>query len=365
MLPRALLGLIRDGVENEEDRSAKFFSVVAHLKNRFWRLNDIVSLFEKYPHGITKKYAGRVAKETKRVFDKVAEGRDKLPIITLRKGTLTRIVNESAAALHKAGVPVFERSGLLVYPHNEVFDAGEDFHTKKPRTTVVTTLARYSPEALLLDVDRSARFIEWKKVEGTLEPCAADPPGNIGRMVMNNARHWQVRPIVGVIMAPLLRQDGSIIGGNKPLYDAQSRLYYVPGVEVPAIPDNPSKEKAASALKWLSDNLLSEFPFASTLDHAVALSGLMTPLVRASMDVAPMHMFRANTAGSGKSYLVETASMIAIGEIPAVVTVPNDTAELEKRLGALIMRGVQIINLDNASIDVGGDTLCQIGVRHG
>jgi putative DNA primase/helicase len=110
----------------------------------------------------------------------------------------------------------------------------------------------------------------------------------------------------------------------------------------------------------LHDQLLAAFPFVSDVDRAVALSVLMTPLVRASMDVAPMHMIRANTAGSGKSYLVETAAMIATGELPAVVAVSADDDEMRKLISALIMRGAPIFSLDNASVDVGGDFLCQI-----
>jgi hypothetical protein len=253
LLPNDLLKLIRDGIE-DDDRSKVFFSVVARLKNKFWCLDDIVALFEKYPQGIAKKYAGRVREETKRVYDKIKSARDKLPIITIRKGEQTKIVGEIGAALHKAGVPVFERSGALVYPRNEVFEAG------KGRKTVVTTLAQYKPATIHLDIDRSAQFIEWKKVDGHLEPCIADPPPQITNLVLGNERHWQFRPIISVIMTPLLRQDGSIIGGNQTLYDAVSRLYYVPSVTLPEISERPSQDEGRQALQWLHDERAVRVP---------------------------------------------------------------------------------------------------------
>jgi putative DNA primase/helicase len=357
VLPPDILNLIRDGVEND-DRSANFFKAVAALKQRFWKLDGIVAMFEKYPQGIAKKYAGRVAQETKRVFDKFKPGRDKLPVITLRDGESVKIVGEIESALHKAGVPVFERGGALVHTHRETFEAGIDFHTGEPRKSAA--LKQYTPEALALDAGRSATFIKWKKEKGALVPFEVDAPGNHVRLMMHNSRHWSVRPIVGVATTPIMRADGSIIGGNRPLYDARSRLYYVPGVHVRDIDENPSKDDAAKALAWLRDQLLGEFPFAGDVDRSVALSALMTPLVRASMDVAPMHMVRANTAGSGKSYLVETASMIATGELPAIATYTPNEDEMRKHFSALLMRGAPIFSLDNASTDVGGDFLCQI-----
>jgi hypothetical protein len=241
LLPPDILTLIRDGVEDDE-RSANFFKAVATLKRKFWRLDDIVALFDRYPQGIAKKYAGRVREETKRAFNKINPGRDKLPKITLRDGDAIKIVGEIEAALQAAGVPMYERGGALVYPHKEQFEAGADFHTGLPRKTTVVTLKQYTQEALLLDAGRSATFIKWKERKGVLEPFEVDPPGNQTRLLMHNQRHWKVHPVVGVAVAPVMRPDGSIIGGNKPLYDARARLYYVPGVQVPDIPGNPSQE---------------------------------------------------------------------------------------------------------------------------
>ena len=70
------------------------------------------------------------------------------------------------------------------------------------------------------------------------------------------------------------------------------------------IPERPTKEQARAALDILID-LLSEFPFAMTIDRSVALAGLLTAHVRGSLPTAPVILVRADTPGTGKSYLVE------------------------------------------------------------
>jgi len=358
-LPFELRRVIVHGVASDnDDRSKKFFGVVASLKKKFWPLDAIVAIFEKYPDGIASKYKGRIREETRRVFDKIEPERDDLPVISIRAGELSKIVAETESALHGAGVPVFERAGVLVHPHKEEFDAGDG------RKALVATLNKYSQESMHLEIDKSATFVTWKKSRetGEVEPFKDDPPGNITRLVLGNTRHWKVQRVAGIITTPLLRADGSLVGGAQPHYDAASCMYYLPGVMVPEIAENPNRDEAAAALGLLLE-LLDEFPFGNAVDRAVALSGILTPLIRASIDVAPLHFFRARTAGSGKSYLVEITSTIATGSLCAVMAVPESEEELEKRLGSLIMKGVSIVSLDNADIDIGGAALCQLTER--
>jgi RepB DNA-primase from phage plasmid len=356
-LPTDLLRVIVNGVEND-DRSERFFGVVSSLKRRFWSLDAIAAVLEKYPDGIAKKYAGRVHEEAKRCFDKIAPERDNLPIIALTKGALSKIVAQVEAALKGAKVPVFERGGVLVYPKDEEFDAGDG------RKTVIAALAKFKQESLHLDIDRSANFVEYRKNPKTqeLEPVTVDAPTNVTRHVLGNDRHRDFAHVAGIITTPLLRRDGSLLAGDREHYDPATRLYYKPGVKMPSLAQNPTKKDAQSALEFLLD-LISEFPFVADVDRSVALSGILTALVRGSLDVAPLHLFRARTAGSGKSYLVDIASTVSTGTLCAVMAVPDKEEELEKRLGALVMRGAPIISLDNADQDIGGPALCQVTER--
>jgi putative DNA primase/helicase len=86
---------------------------------------------------------------------------------------------------------------------------------------------------------------------------------------------------------------------------------------------------------------------------------MMTPVLRGASKVAPMFLFHAHQAGTGKSHLVNVIATIATGRPCPVITYTDET-EMEKRLGALILEGAGIISLDNCSSDLGGDLLAQV-----
>lgn len=92
---------------------------------------------------------------------------------------------------------------------------------------------------------------------------------------------------------------------------------------------------------------------------AVALSALITPVVRGALSVAPLHTFRANTPGTGKSYLADVASAISAGQPCPVASAADGNEETEKRIAALLLGGYPIVSLDNVNGELGGDLLAQ------
>jgi putative DNA primase/helicase len=73
-----------------------------------------------------------------------------------------------------------------------------------------------------------------------------------------------------------------------------------------------------------------------------------------------MHAACAPTSGTGKSYLFDVAAAIAIGRPCPAMAAGRTEEETEKRLGAALLAGQPIINIDNVNGDLGGDALCQI-----
>jgi putative DNA primase/helicase len=76
-----------------------------------------------------------------------------------------------------------------------------------------------------------------------------------------------------------------------------------------------------------------------------------------------MHAFTAPVAGSGKSKLVEVASIIATGHEAPVIAPGATEEELEKRLGGALLAGDTVIALDNCDAPLGGVLLCQALTR--
>jgi hypothetical protein len=179
---------------------------------------------------------------------------------------------------------------------------------------------------------------------------------------------WPFPPLAGIIGCPTLRPDGSLF--DRPGYDEATGLVLENTVRMPPIPAKPTKDQAVAALEILEE-LLTGFPFSS--DHvngqiveasrAVALSQLMTPIVRGAMAAAPMHLTTAPEAGSGKSYLADLAAMIAISERCPVLALAPREEESEKRLIGAALAGMPIISIDNANRTLGGDFLAQVTER--
>jgi putative DNA primase/helicase len=360
-LPGYLLREVQTDVP-EGERSEKFFSIVAKLKrfllpfHKEATFDKIVALFEQHPDGIALKYAGRIYDETKRCYDKIDVHLDSLPVIIVADGQIPRILDESTAALKKANVPLYARDRYVVMPHKQVFDAADG------RKTTATVLTEVQIPSITVEMAKAATFVEYKKVEGVITPVYADPPGHIARIILAPNRYVTIPAVSGVITVPLMRNDGSIFGGNRDAYDPRTGMYYVATINLPEIPDKPAKEEARQALGLLK-SLLSEFCFVDKLDHSVALAGLLTVIVRGSIPTAPMLLIRAHVRGTGKSFLIDLCSTLATGDVAPVISVPKNEEEFEKRLGALYMAGVPLIALDNVDSDLGGPSLCQAAER--
>jgi putative DNA primase/helicase len=147
---------------------------------------------------------------------------------------------------------------------------------------------------------------------------------------------------------------------DAPGYDDATGLLYDPlGVEFPVIPTRPTRDEARMALALLND-LVSTFPFVADADRSVALSAILTALVRRSLPTAPMHAYTAPVAGSGKSMLVDIASIIATGHEAPVLGPGQDESEFEKRLGSVLLAGDPIVSLDNCERPLGGELLCKM-----
>jgi hypothetical protein len=376
-LPDDLLQIIRQGGDKNTDRSALFHRVVGQLKRRHWTIDAITALLEKYPDGIARKFLKRLRQEVERSYAKVANSSGTtgkaapagivppttappgtgaaphvIPTIRLVDGQLPRSVDETERALLAAGSPVFSRAGTLVEPVSETMVAANG------RKTIIARLRAFCPDSLLEPIAEAAMFQRFNRKRNTW--VDVDPPLQLVRTVLVRERRWAIPRVGGVITTPTLRADGSLLA--TPGYDQHSELYLLPGLALPTIPERPTREQAQEALATLSD-LFSEFPFQTKLDRSVALSGLLTAQVRGSLPTAPVYLVRADTPGTGKSYLVDLIAMVATGRLCPVITASKSAEETEKRIGSVLLSGASIVSLDNCTHDLAGELLCQLTER--
>jgi putative DNA primase/helicase len=288
--------------------------------------------------------------------DNVVHLRRDKKTIRIVKGEIARIVDEAEAALLAVAdaVPIMVRAGMLVQPIVDKLPASHDRVTEvtllKPLTTANIVYLLNKHAAVFEHYD--ARSKKWR---------AVDPPASVAAQLTQKGR-WRFPKVTGVITAPTLRPDGSVL--DRPGYDQVTQLWHAPdpALVMPPCKKNPKRAEAEQALALL-DDLLSGFPFASRVDRSVSLAAFQTSVLRGAFQVAPMHLFRAHDVGSGKSFLADLMSTVARGLPCPVITNSKSIEEMEKRLGALVLEGAPMISLDNCSGNIGGDLLCQMTER--
>lgn len=271
------------------------------------------------------------------------------PVIQMIAGNLHHMATQGEAALVAAKAPLYSRGEQIVRPIVDDMPASRGRVTKVPRLRVV------DKDTL---VDHLSRVSAWVKFDGRSKDFVViDPPVNAAMTILSRDGEWRFRRLAGVITTPTLRPDGTIL--SQAGYDEATQLLLLDPPAMPAIPAKPSRADALASLALL-DGLLDEFPFVDETSRAVALSALITPVVRGAMAVAPMHATTAPVAGSGKSYIIDLASAISVGQRAPVISAGAKEEETEKRLGAALLNGQPIVSIDNVNGELGGDALCQM-----
>jgi hypothetical protein len=159
---------------------------------------------------------------------------------------------------------------------------------------------------------------------------------------------WGFPALDGVIEAPALRPDGTVI--REIGYDPASRLIHLPapGWSMPSVPDDPSSAQRAESLEVLQEAIV-DFPFVDEASRANALALMLTPIVRPAIDgPVPLALVDATKAGTGKGLLLSLTSLIATGRPASMLPAPTREEEWNKTLLATLLEGATLIVVDEA-----------------
>jgi putative DNA primase/helicase len=260
-------------------------------------------------------------------------------IIRLEDGRLDEQWREVQRELIDRGCPVYVRGNRLVQPlwRWEKAD-GREVLTARFEPYNVHRLADMVARQACKFQKFNARKKGWKDI---------DPPDRLIERIIE-AKNWKFSTIVGIINAPTMRTDGSLLTTEG--YDPATQLWLKSSgdVRLPPIADRPGKADAQEALALLRE-LVVEFPFANDVARAAALAGIMTPVLRGALSGAvPLFAIIATEPRSGKTYLVELIAVIATGHIPVPTSIGSEnTEEMEKRIETAGLSGRPIMHLNN------------------
>jgi hypothetical protein len=274
------------------------------------------------------------------------------PVINVVSGKRHIAADQGITALVQANVPFYQRNRKLqrVARVKAKNMSGEEI--------MIPGIIPVDTAIMARELGRGALWQRYDMKQKKNVPI--DPPGAVAAQILSMVGEWPFKPLRGIIQCPTLRRNGTLL--DTPGYDEATGLVLVDSPPIGKLPLHPTKSQAGKALAVLSE-LLTEFPFVDDDSKAVALSMIITPVVRGAMEVAPMHLVTKPTPGTGGSYLVDCAAMIATGERCAVESMAPNYEETEKRLIGSALAGFPIIGLDNCRDIIAGDFFCQIVER--
>ncbi len=261
------------------------------------------------------------------------------PVIEVVSGTEHTMADEAERLLLEHDPTIFQRGERLV---RWVPAKLETVHgIRRPAGAAI--IRKIEIDYLM---DRLSTFIQWMRFdvkENKLKQTK--PPERVAKNILVRFGQWKFPLLTGIITAPTMRPDGSIL--DKAGYDAETGLLFVnQGLSFPEIPLNPSKEQAAEALAILAD-VFNSFPFVKEYHKSAVLSAALSVCVRHILRCIPLHSYSAPAAGSGKSLLADTISMIGTGYPAPAMALSEDQAEMNKTITAVLIQGDAVINLDN------------------
>jgi hypothetical protein len=281
------------------------------------------------------------------------QGIRRRPTITLRVGETERIVDEIESALIASDRGLYQRGGFIVA-------AGFDrMPTWDGRTVELQVIEEQGDYALLEDIEAVAKFVKAARTTkvGEEKFKLVALPIALVRTLKQRRHRLRLPTLVGIVNCPFIKANGELV--TEPGFDPKSGILFAAGgAAFPSIPDRPTKWDAERALARLR-RLIATFDFVTLDDEAVALSFILTAISRPAMPFAPLHAFTAPVAGAGKSMLVDIASILATRHEAGVAALNGNLEETHKHLSALLMRGDQIIALDNCEHPLEGVLLNQ------
>jgi hypothetical protein len=273
------------------------------------------------------------------------------PEIIIMPGKQPEIVDSAERILvaNATRLRIFQRAAEVVRVitlDREVERAG----LQRPTGTV-----QLAPVSTLNLLETFDRLIAWKRLGGEDGPEPADCPAKIAGTYLARIGDWKLPALLGVIEAPVMRPDGTIL--NTGGYDETTGLYLY-GEDWPAIPNAPTRAEAEAALRELLEPF-SEFPFVDEAARSVFIAACVTALQRRLLEFAPLFGFDAPSQRAGKSLLAEAVSIIATGRRPAAMSAATEQNEFRKAITAALHEGHLIINLDNITHPLGSPDLAR------
>lgn len=276
---------------------------------------------------------------------------EKPDVQDIKVSTNLEEMKDSAIQAIAADPNIFQRAGQLV---RAVYV--QDRPDPVEGTTAVRSSGRYVITPLKSSTLSSRLSVDaaWKSYKDGAWKSVL-PPDKVVSAVIDEGQWPNVRPLVGVISAPTLRPDGTVLQQRG--YDPSTGLLYIPSTTYPVVDDKPTRDQCMYHLGALAE-VARDFPFHKRHHFSAWLAGLLTCVARPAIDgPCPLFAVDATTRGTGKTRLVQATSRLAFGQDVAAFSQPEDEDEIRKRITSILYQGDAIVLIDNVAKALGGAAL--------
>ena len=188
-------------------------------------------------------------------------------------------------------------------------------------------------------------LIEWTYFDKQGNPFVGGCKDEIAKSVMSEIGSWRLPELAGVITAPTLRLDGTVLRCLG--YDAETRLFLA------GSGFSPWKGQAATQeenLKLALAKIMEParlFPFASETDKAVYVAAILCGVMRKTLKTAPGFVVSAPQPSAGKTKLCQVVQEVTCGK-QTIITV-KAREEFQKALDAAMLAGMPCVLFDNVT----------------
>ncbi|HZO16913.1 MAG TPA: hypothetical protein VFB62_26735 [Polyangiaceae bacterium] len=299
---------------------------------------------------------GRAGANLKALLKKSVEREIAKPHQIFVDHDLPRYVDEAIAVLREDET-LFSRAGSLV----RVRRTGAPRKRAKVRREPGSLVIEVYPVASMREQLISRVFFfrieaEDDPVAKKLKQVPCGMPSDLVSTLRARAEWPGVRDLTGIVTAPTLRSDGTIL--QTAGYDGDSALFYDPsGESFPHVRETPTRDDARAALERLFD-VVVDVPFSKPEHKAGWLALVLTAIGRPWIDgCVPLFAIDANVRGAGKSLVADVAAIISSGHVAPRMAQPESDAEARKTITSLLLEGERLCLIDNVSRPLGSASL--------
>jgi hypothetical protein len=277
------------------------------------------------------------------------DGDNRTPIL-VRKGEEHRVADEIAAALTKAGVPLYRQDAHLkvIYQAQNTNLAGDTgnakWSTSRERTVVGTVKLGWLRKRIS---EHCRLYVERTDKNGEVFQAPTDTNQSMAEMLAQSPERFP--HLAGLALGPIVGIDDAGRLLNKQGYDPESHLYLADAVPNLVIPELCSLEDARKAEREIW-KLVSGFPWRDVaVDYPRWLAMLFTAAMRHQLTQVPIGLITSTTPGSGKSLLAVLIGKILHGTSPTTMSwvEDKDGGETRKRLASLCHAAESFVLFDD------------------